>query len=273
MFQPPETPNGGGGDGGDGGTVEAGATRAAIRSVTGGMSKSVRASSKAATKVSIKTVAKLTDRASQALDVHASSEESNLTKQKLSSDFNKGGLQKVLKRFATAGFTFLKNGLAGTVLFEIYDQPNLVDSRDLKYHFLLGGLAGAGYKTCLSGFTILEQRSLNILSPRPLARSLSYHIVGHSLLFGTYETVKRCLVGETEEIAHSHTSDLAFIGVAGGFAGVLHSSFSHYGESLETVGVKLAQQLRTVPPIRSIGLSFVGSCLGFVAFEYGKFGD
>jgi len=266
------------------------ATKAAAKTATKAAAKTAtKAAAKASTKVtktSVKTVAKITDISSNALDGVDAKNESNLTREKLTVDYERGGLFKVLGRVSIFGFNFLRNGIAGTAVFEVYDRScDGKEVRPIKDHFLFGALSGSVFKFCNSGFDIVEKQlmrkhsvSPNAFRPSFLFSSLSYHVVTHSLLFGSYECSRRQLMYQSEyHYDDFNKEDFIAIGLAGCIGGFSQAVGSHVLEPLESNagkgGLKAIQvQVKSVlTQPRVLFFSMFATSLGFLAFEYGKY--
>jgi hypothetical protein len=217
----------------------------------------------------------------------------------------------------------LKNTLLGTAVFEAYgftvlklaptteeafkrrqvevddDEGNTqvhMDEADefarasLTSHFVSGLVAGTVHGVAS---TFIEGTGAsNIL--RTLPAMTVHHAVAHSLLFGSYESVKRAMLttflsDEDDGTQFYGGEYLVSFGVAGGMAGQIQHVASHYTEQLLGITegcaaaaagdaggvVRVAFNPRTfsslaAPAIRPILFAFPPSAIGFIAFEYGK---
>ena len=113
-----------------------------------------------------------------------------------------------------------------------------------------------------------------------------HHTIAHSVLFGSYEFLKRSILHELHHGDDFETngskptflggSYLAGFALAGGFAGQLQHLVSHCTESMTfesgITSTKLAHRLVTprAPAVRPLLMAFPPSAIGFIAFEYGK---
>jgi hypothetical protein len=119
----------------------------------------------------------------------------------------------------------------------------------------------------------MERQSFNNL-PRLGAMNIIHHSLAHSLLFGTYESIKRGILQQL------HSMDAQYYGgeymttfaIAGGIAGQVQFAVSHYTEhylGLSDFSLRLRASA-AAPTLRPFLWAFPPSAIGFVAFEYGK---
>ena len=129
----------------------------------------------------------------------------------------------------------------------------------------------------------------------PFVPYTMHHAISHGVLFGSYEGTKRVLMStfgsdgknrhtQTNYDEDTHYSDLLAIGLAGGIAGTLQHVVSEYTETTfvtsysqiwQAKGLTFSERLQlfpraSMPSARALGMAFVPSSIGFVAFEYGK---
>jgi len=206
--------------------------------------------------------------------------------------------------FEAFGFTVLKLAPTQKETFQIRkvevedDEGNTeihMDEADefarasLSSHFGAGLVAGMVHGVAS---TFMETQASNIL--RSLPAMTVHHAIAHSLLFGSYEGIKRELLtlSNDDDGTHFYGGEyLVSFGVAGGLAGQIQHLASHYTEQLlgiteggtaaaEPQGgarnlVRVTFSPRSfsslaAPAIRPIMLAFPPSAIGFIAFEYGK---
>jgi hypothetical protein len=238
----------------------------------------------------LRQVAKLSDRLSTGYDWWSTAVEST-------TDGKKNQVWPLVKNFST---TLVKNTLMGAAVFESYGyivgelapagkveeaadedddegflkEPDAFERASLPIH-LGAGFAAGSFHGILT--TVLESSTV------PMYRNILHHASAHSILFGSYEFLKRMLVEEMHYIESGTQiyggGYLTAFGVAGGIAGQLQHISSHYLELWLGISnamvVKgdtgaLARMRATAPAIRPTLGAFLPSCIGFIAFEYGK---
>lgn len=214
----------------------------------------------------------------------------------------------------------MKNTLLGAAVFEAYgftilklspkeetfqrkvqvedDEGNTqvhIDEKDefarasLSAHYGAGLVAGTVHGVAS---TFLETKGASNMF-RALPAMTVHHAMAHSLLFGSYESIKRALLSSfllDDDGTHFYGGEyLASFWVAGGLAGQIQHVASHYTEQLLGIseGSAAAPQgdarglmrvaftprslsLLAAPAVRPIILAFPPSAIGFIAFEYGK---
>jgi hypothetical protein len=161
----------------------------------------------------------------------------------------------------------------GSVLF---GEPDEYSRASLPSHFFAGSLAGSIHGLAS---TLMEGNPTSRSTVRYLSWNTLHHSVAHSMLFGSYESIKRGMFHLTGDDEHSVSISRAYhvltFSVAGGLAGQIQHMASHYlegglGLANETLQVNWQPALRTAPAIRPLLWAFPPSAIGFVAFEYGK---
>jgi hypothetical protein len=177
-------------------------------------------------------------------------------------------------------------------LVVVQDSLDEYARASLSVHFGAGLAAGSLHAVAVS---VLESKTL--LAPsRPTishflhitAAQTLHHGLSHSLLFGSYEGIKRILIHNLYSVDTSTqyygAGYLASFVMAGGVAGQVQHVASHYGEQyldirgLEHGSTAVAQsssfpsifRSMTRPALRQTLLAFPPAAIGFVAFEYGK---
>eukprot|EP00980_Cylindrotheca_fusiformis_P012638 scaffold3086_cov75-Cylindrotheca_fusiformis.AAC.4 len=174
----------------------------------------------------------------------------------------------------------------------IYDDPDEYARASLLAHFGAGFVAGSIHGSATS---ILEDyRPYHSSSSSRRRRqdwfkratfSTLHHSLAHSLLFGSYEFLKRSIVQELhsydESTRYLGGAYLAGFGIAGGLAGQFQHLFSHYTEQILEMNTNNSTSFRisnmkgvaavfAPPELRPLLWSFPPSAIGFIAFEYGK---
>jgi hypothetical protein len=211
-----------------------------------------------------------------------------------------GKKNQVWPRVKTFSMTLVKNTLLGAAVFESYGYivgelapagnveeesaedddegflkaPDAFERASLPIHIGAGFAAGSVHGILM---TVLESSTV------PMYRNILLHASAHSVLFGSYEFLKRMLVEEMYVIESGTQiyggGYLAAFGVAGGIAGQLQHISSHYLElwlGISNAVVHpgdtgaLARMRGMAPAIRPTLGAFLPSCIGFIAFEYGK---
>jgi len=224
-----------------------------------------------------KQLAKLADKSSTIFDVAEAASPSSIRE-----TYAKTGLRGLPSFMTRASATFAKNALLGTILFETYEYTiALPPPPFLSPHllpFAAGGLAGSAHAAFASvadtSSASLSSRSLLLDPPFPLHR-LGHHVLTHSILFGSFETLKRTLLGlevTEEEVKGSSSVSLihgSVVAFSGGVAGSLSAIASHYSEAWEVEGRVTCPQLPRPTP-RALMAAFAPSALGFLAFEYAR---
>lgn len=158
---------------------------------------------------------------------------------------------------------------------------DVFETTPVSFHYMAGGLAGSlqGISTNLWDIAAhsINVRKMDI--PKgltPVSRLMIQHGVGHSILFGSYESWKRLFLWQIEQHKNStfgeHIRAEApqkrfeyFFGVAaaGGLAGQMQHVSSHVIEQPPRFRL-------TLPALRSTLWAFPPSAIAFLAFEYGK---
>jgi hypothetical protein len=156
----------------------------------------------------------------------------------------------------------------------LFGEPDDYSRASLPAHILGGSVAGSIHGIASS---LMEGNPTSRSTVRYLAWNTFHHSLAHSMLFGSYEGIKRGIlhVTEDEERDVSRAYHVLTFSVAGGLAGQVQHLASHYveggmGLANETLHVDWRQALRTAPSIRPLLWAFPPSAIGFVAFEYGK---
>jgi len=180
----------------------------------------------------------------------------------------------------------------------------------LSYHFLAGAVAGSVHSAISLIFDSIEFRTLP--SFHAARSSAVHHSIAHSVLFGCYEMTKRHMVSYYSNVDNSYVDnylrtekkivyfyEVASVALAGGIAGVLQCTVSHYTgmwlhidghtsnnnlvqqlehrcdgkkESISKLRSKIAsikQCFQPLPPLRStVILPFPIMAITFLAFEF-----
>lgn len=248
-------------------------------------------------RVPVKQVARLTDRMSTGWDVWdaAASQDSAVQKRR-----------QQLRSFATS---LVKNTVLGTIVFETYCwvvakgeelgastsaastatpiYKDVFETTPLAVHFVAGAaggsLQGVGGTVWDVTAESLSKRRLSLASFAGLPKSMVQHSVAHSVLFGSYEACKRCILNNLHHwdadwssnkptffaappkalLPHQRVEYFVGISLAGGVAGQFQHVMSHLLEQPTWKTVRppsLASSLWAFPP----------SAIAFLAFEYGK---
>ena len=162
--------------------------------------------------------------------------------------------------------------------------PDEYARASIKAHWTAGAVAGSVHGVATS---VLETNlSAKKLWVQQAAYHTLHHTLAHSVLFGSYEFLKRSIfqqltanehvVAGEDKLSYLAGSHLAGFAVAGGLAGQLQHLVSHYTESLTfesgITSNKLAHRLVVprAPAMRPLLMAFPPSAIGFIAFEYGK---
>jgi len=157
----------------------------------------------------------------------------------------------------------------------VFVEPDEYSRASLPSHFVAGSAAGSVHGIASS---LMEGNPTSRPMMRYFAWNTVHHSVAHSMLFGSYEGIKRGLLHITENEERTRTSrayHLVTFSIAGGLAGQIQHLMSHYvegglGLANETLQVEWRVALRTLPALRPLMWAFPPSAIGFVAFEYGK---
>jgi hypothetical protein len=156
----------------------------------------------------------------------------------------------------------------------LFGEPDEYSRASLPSHLLAGSVAGSIHGLAAS---LMEGNSTSRSTMRYLSWNTIHHSLAHSMLFGSYEGIKRGILQmtEDEERSVSRAYHVLTFSVAGGLAGQVQHLISHYvegglGLANETLQVDWRPALRTTPAIRPLLWAFPPSAIGFVAFEYGK---
>lgn len=162
------------------------------------------------------------------------------------------------------------------------DEPDEYARASLASHWTAGAVAGSvhGIATSIFEGPIVGTnfRATNTTRIQQAAYHTLHHSLAHSVLFGSYEFLKRSVLYELHhgDVIESNGSSLLGFGLAGGFAGQLQHLVSHCTESMTfesgITSTKLAHRLVMpgVPTIRPLLTAFPPSAIGLIAFEYGK---
>lgn len=175
---------------------------------------------------------------------------------------------------------------------EALDSGTQVDQIDefarasLSAHFGAGSIAGSLHgvgSTFMESVGKTRQQMLRSLTP-----NMIHHSAAHSLLFGSYEGIKRLMLNQMHDIDDGTQINgggyLLSFAVAGGLSGQVQYVASHYLEQWlgivttatvqENTSIRASliskKMLATAPALRPALFAFVPSAIGFVAFEYGK---
>jgi hypothetical protein len=177
-------------------------------------------------------------------------------------------------RLKKIGVSLGKSTFLGMLVFESYGysiehlaplQDKDSQHRDeyarasLPAHFASGACAGSLHGIVDAAFERVA------LSRLPV--NLLHHGIAHSVLFGSYEGVKRLIINESESGEQHHF--LLKIVAAGGLAGQIQLMTSHVTEHVLFNRVSLRNI--PLPTLRPLLWSFPGTAIGFLAFEYGKY--
>lgn len=283
-------------------------------------------------RVNARRIARASDRASTGLDlVEAASSEEGLIANK--TETQKQGFvaraKENMRRVPAFMTTLAKNTVLGMAVFATYegvvecefpsspsysspdDKNDDIASSDpfaaasLSRHTAAGFLAGtahAGVSYTMDGVVRMRRTIFNggtkgvvIAPPSPFFLHAMHHSISHSVLFGSYEGLKRCLIssfGAGDDSCHRSDGDqvegdytnLFAIGLAGGCAGTAQHVVSEYTETAFVTSyakfwqndltlmkrLKLLSKIVPVPSLRALAMAFIPSSIGFVAFEYGK---
>ena len=161
----------------------------------------------------------------------------------------------------------------------IQDEPDEYARAHLSAHFGAGCIAGSVHgvsSSFMDGSHFFKHRTYWL---RYLALNTIHHTFAHSLLFGSYECIKRPLISMIRSLDQStqyfDATYLISFGLAGGIAGQLQHIASHateqvFGLANTTPTLKISSSRLSLPAFRPILSSFPPSAIGFVAFEYGK---
>ncbi|CAJ1933416.1 unnamed protein product [Cylindrotheca closterium] len=165
------------------------------------------------------------------------------------------------------------------------DEPDEFSRASLVSHWTAGAVAGSVHGVATSIFEGPTALTRNIWIQQAAYHTL-HHTVAHSVLFGSYEFLKRSILhefhhgddieSEGSKPSHLGSSYLAGFALAGGLAGQLQHLISHYTESMTfesgITSTKIAHRLvlARVPAVRPLMMAFPPSAIGFIAFEYGK---
>jgi hypothetical protein len=104
--------------------------------------------------------------------------------------------------------------------------------------------------------------------------NIIHHSLAHSLLFGSYESIKRGILQQVHSMDTQYYGGeyLTTFAIAGGIAGQVQFAISHYTEQylgLSDFSLRL-RPTAVAPNLRPFLWAFPPSAIGFVAFEYGK---
>jgi hypothetical protein len=236
-------------------------------------------------KLPVKQIARIADQGSTLKDVVDSA-----SAESIGDVYKRQGWRGIPVAAGRAAYNFGKAAALGAVLFETYDHiiesaaPGTVPFHALP--FIAGGLAGSAHAGASAlvdtGERTALTRAFSLTPPFPVHR-LFHHSITHSVLFGSFESTKRLLLGAVEEkdveggsevVSNVSVTHGCTVAVAGGIAGCLSHVASHYTEIWEETGSVFFNNGRALrlPPIqlRAVGAAFLPSALGFVAFEYAK---
>lgn len=237
-------------------------------------------------RVPVRQVARLSDRFSTGIDLLKSAVES--------SERRRVTLAQI-KSFVSS---VVKNTILGVIVFETYSYSvgyladDTIDSLDeyarasLGSHYFAGANAGCAHSVASSVLESMNQK------PRisVVGVNMIHHGIAHSLLFGSYETIKRSIMRQLPEDfdtkQHIGIGYLGSVALSGGIAGQIQHVASHFTEqwlrlgdfeSAATSGIRknssdfFSRVVSASPPtVRHTLLAFPASAIGFVAFEYGR---
>lgn len=156
----------------------------------------------------------------------------------------------------------------------VFGLPDAYSRASLPIHFFSGSIAGIVHGMVSS---IMEGNSSTGSFARYTMLNTLHHSMAHSMLFGSYEMIKRGLLNYSEDEMQlgNRTYHLVTFALAGGMAGQIQHSISHYVESFlgltnHTLQFEWRSSFRSPLAIRPLLWAFPPSAIGFVAFEYGK---
>jgi hypothetical protein len=179
----------------------------------------------------------------------------------------------------------VKNTVLGAAVFETYcytveylAPPPRQGEEDIDeyarastpVHILAGALGGSVHGVVGTVWEVAaKERTIHSLPKMTL-----FHSTAHATLFGSYEMLKRLFLDTSGVDSKSHHGPayLGSVSMAGGLAGQLQHTLSHYGEQLlHLEESEAAIGIRARPPLlRNVLMAFPPSAIGFVAFEYGR---
>ena len=235
-------------------------------------------------RVPVKRVASVSDRVSTGIDL-------------LSSAVESGEDHTARQKFRIRASRFLssvvKNTILGAAVFETYDyvvsylapprsgtesetfETDEYARASLGAHFEAGACAGSVHGIASTVWDSVGQP--NVIKTLPAM--IIHHSIAHSVLFGSYETIKR-LGPWIDDSREDEIPYFASVTVSGGLAGQIQFIVSHYTE--QWLGLAEGQvtprpfsrnMIRFVaspPTLRPFLLAFPPSSISFLAFEYGK---
>jgi hypothetical protein len=173
-------------------------------------------------------------------------------------------------------------------------------------HFLVGAFSGGIYSLSLFSWESIASKMIKVVhsplpapppSPSPLFYTLMSNTLSHSILYGSYEGFKRCLYHSSQQHHYRYPSmrsihddndddapmmipwNVSIFGIAGGTAGVIHHSMSHFMERWregilqmeDSVKMSWMEKVKVyTPTVKSTLFAFLSHAIGFVAFECGK---
>lgn len=156
----------------------------------------------------------------------------------------------------------------------IYDAPDEFARASISAHLGAGFVAGSIHGVATSA---MEEHFSRPDCYRRATLSSIHHALAHSLLFGSYEFLKRSFVQQIhlfdESTQYFGGAYLAGFGLAGGVAGQIQHLFSHFTEhtfGLTNSTLRISTKQIVAPQLRPLLWSFPPSAIGFIAFEYGK---
>jgi len=249
-------------------------------------------------RVHIRKVARISDRVSTGWDWWSTAKDS--------AEGTNSRKQPLFQRAQTFATNLFKNTILGVVVFEtfgyaigrlapsseicsdqglniaelvddesdelVFDEPDEYARASLTSHFGAGFLAGTVHGI---GETCFYKGNLN-LSRFGVINTLQ-HSLAHSLLFTSYESVKRTIIyninSMDERTQHFGMAHLTAFGVAGGIAGQVQHIASFYAEQwlgLSNSTLRISFRSTVAPTLRPTLSAFPPSAIGFIAFEYGK---
>ena len=195
---------------------------------------------------------------------------------------------------------YLRSLLLDTALFYMYERAvdkaplttvryipdywmSLISERAVvPTHALLTGLVGGGIQGYLSGHwdskyyatlnNSLHHKARRCLRGTAIASSLTY-----GSLFGVYEFSKSSMLYELD-LSDNHddltrVEGFACVLLSGGIAGYCSEVIAHYGEAIESYGLKVKwEHVRSLPSfsVRGSSMGIFSSVIGFLAYEYTK---
>ena len=156
-------------------------------------------------------------------------------------------------------------------------EPDEYEKAPLPIHFGAGVVAGTLHG--LFSSVMDGQMSAAVKPYRYLCFNTIHHSIAHSMLFGSYESIKRGCLQQIHSIdnetLHYGNAYLFAFAISGGLAGQIQHCVSHYmeywlGLTNGSLAIHRSSLLLSPPALRPLLWAFPPSAIGFVAFEYGK---